>query len=89
MVDFGIERDDFVRLNRIPKVVFRVELVQYEPHPTWLPWKGPWQPRAYLHFAGGPDKFDFSLLARWEPLEDLIKLNEMEALARVSAVVRR
>lgn len=83
MVDFEIERDDFVRLERIPNLVFRVELVQYSPPVTHRN-PHPWKPRAYLHFVGGADQVDWGVLARWEPLEDLIKLADMEVLARVS-----
>ena len=85
MVDFGIERDDFVRLARYPDLVFRVDKVQYKPpHDVWPP-RSSWKPRAYLHLVAGARKFDFSMLARWEPLEDLIKIaNEMELIARVS-----
>lgn len=84
MVDFDIEPDDFVRVARIPNLVFRVDEVQYQPPANEWPFRSSWTPRAYLHFVGGAERFDFSMLARWEPLEDLIKLNEMETLAWVS-----
>lgn len=90
MVDFDIHPDDFVQIAKVPNLVFRVELVQYSPPVGWdRVLNKTWAPRAFLHFAGGVERFDFSYLARWEPLENLVKLNEMEAIARVATVNRR
>lgn len=74
MIDLGINEDDFVQVHQIPGVVFRVESVNYRIAP----------PVAHLHYAGGRNTIDWSLLARWEPLTLLSKLNEMEALAWVA-----
>lgn len=90
MIDFGIEMEDYVRLERIPGIVFQVFEIQEKPPSDYYMFGSgnrgkEWKPRARLLYAGGKNKtFGWIHLARWEPLEDLIKLCEMEVIARMA-----
>lgn len=81
MVTFDIETSDYVRSSQISDLVFRVDSIQLTPPDDWR--RGdPWYPRAWVHyFGGGTEQIDWAMLARWERLEHLDKLNEMEVIA--------
>jgi len=83
MVSYDLEVGDYVRLDRIPNLIFQIREVQEKPPVTWSIFK-PWEQRAYIHFTGGADEINWGMLARWEPLKDLIKMNAMEVIAKMA-----
>jgi len=81
--------DDYVQLEGYPNLTFRIYQVQKNPPRSWLNTIGnrdrDWRPRARIHCVAGAQRgIPFDLYARWEPIEALVKLSEMEVLARMA-----
>ena len=79
---YDIEEGDFVRLERWPTIMWRVMVVQHDRPFSWTARKR-WKPRARIEYESG-NVWDFFQSDRWEPLEDLHKLNAMEVIAMAS-----
>lgn len=89
MIDFEIMVDDYVRLERFPNLTYQVFEIQETPPNDYYRNRLPsseneWKPRARLLYVCGERILSWEHLARWEPLENLTKLNEMQVIARMA-----